>query len=439
MMSAEQNRLLTESGAETAGGALLRCYWQPVALADELQGERPLRPVKGLGQELVLFRDEHGRLGLLDRDCPHRNADLAFGRLEHGGLRCPFHGWLFDAEGRCLETPAEPEGSTLCQRIKQASYPVVERSGIIWGYLGQGAPPAFPAFDCFSAPDTHVFAFKGLIACNWVQALEVGIDPAHASFLHRFFEDADAAANYGRQFRATSADSDLPMTTVLREYPRPVIEVEPVEHGLRLTALRRISEARTHVRVTGLVFPQAFHIPLSGEMTITQWHVPVDDTHCYWYAIFTSFAAPVDKAEMRRQRLETYALPDYIPKFGRHNDYGFNAAEQRISTYTGMGQDINVHDQWAVESQGRIQDRRREHLATTDKAIIAFRRMMFAAMKAVEQGQRPPMALDEAAARQLHGPATMDGMGPSEGWQQYWPEVDRRRRANAPWSRLAAE
>ncbi len=439
MMSAEQNRLLTESGPETAGGALLRCYWQPVALADELQGERPLRPVKLLGQELVLFRDEAGRLGLLDRDCPHRNADLAFGRLEHGGLRCPFHGWLFDATGQCLETPAEPEGSTLCQRIRQASYPVVERSGVIWGYLGKGAPPAFPAFDCFEAPDTHVFAFKGLISCNWVQALEVGIDPAHASFLHRFFEDADAAANYGRQFRATSADSDLPMTTVLREYPRPVIEVEATQHGLRLTALRRINEAKTHVRVTGLVFPQAFHIPLSGEMTITQWHVPVDDTHCYWYAIFTSFAAPVDKAEMRRQRLETYSLPDYIPKFGAHNRYGFNPTEQRTSTYTGMGQDINVHDQWAVESQGAIQDRRREHLATTDKAIVAFRRMMFAAMKAVDAGERPPMALDDAAARRLHGPATMDGMGPTEGWQDYWPEVDRRRRANAPWSRLAAE
>ncbi len=439
MMSAEQNRLLTESGPGTAGGALLRCYWQPIALTDELAGERPLRPVKLLGQDLVLFRDEAGRLGLLDRDCPHRNADLAFGRLEHGGLRCPFHGWLFDAQGNCLETPAEPEGSMLCRGIKQASYPVVERSGIIWAYLGKGQPPAFPAFDCFTAPDTHVFAFKGLISCNWVQALEVGIDPAHASFLHRFFEDADAAANYGRQFRATSADSDLPMTTVLREYPRPVIEVEAADHGLRLTALRKINEQKTHVRVTGLVFPQAFHIPLSGEMTITQWHVPVDDVSCYWYAIFTSFAAPVDKAEMRRQRLETYSLPDYIPKFGKHNDYGFNAAEQRSGTYTGMGQDINVHDQWAVESQGAIQDRRREHLGTTDKAIIAYRRMMFAAMKAVEAGERPPLAVDEAAARQLHGPATMDGMGPTEGWQQYWPEVDRRRRAGAPWSRLAAE
>lgn len=439
MMSAEQNRRLTQSGPGTPGGALLRRYWQPVALVEELDGPRPVRAVKVLGQDLVLFRDEQGRLGLLDRDCPHRNADLAYGRLEDGGLRCPFHGWLFDVAGQCLETPAEPEESRLCDRVKQRSYPVVERSGILWGYLGEGAAPAFPAFDCFTAPGTHVFAFKGLIACNWVQALEVGIDPAHASFLHRFFEDEDATKGYGKQFRATSADSDLPMTTVLREFPRPRIEVENTPHGLRLIALRKINEAKTHVRVTNLVFPQAFHIPLSGEMTITQWHVPVDDENCYWYAVFTSFGAPVDKNEMRRQRLETYSLPDYIPKVGRHNDYGFDPEEQKRSTYTGMGQDINVHDQWAVESQGRIQDRTRETLASSDKAIAAFRRLLFRAMDAAAEGRAPLMAVDEAEAAQLHGPATMDGMGPTEGWEQYWPEVDRRRRSNAPWARLAAE
>ena len=439
MMSAEQNRRLTQTGPGTPGGELLRRYWQPVALAEELSGPRPVRPVRLLGQDLVLFRDEAGRLGLLDRDCPHRNADLAFGRLEDGGLRCPFHGWLFDTAGRCLDTPAEPEGSRLCDRIRQRAYHVAERGGIVWACLAEGEPPAFPALDCFAAPDSHVFAFKGLIECNWLQALEVGIDPAHASFLHRFFEDEDAAASYGKQFRAASADSDMPMTQVLREYPRPRIEVEPAPHGLRITALRRLSDSRTHVRVTNLVFPQAFAIPLSAEMTITQWHVPVDDTRCYWYAIFTSFAAPVDKGRMREQRLALYELPDYRPKVGRHNDYGFDPEEQARRTYTGMGEDINVHDQWAVESQGRIQDRTREHLASSDRAIAANRRLLFRAMEAVERGERPLMALDPAAAGGVTGPATMDGIGPTEGWEAYWPEVDRRRRQGAPWARLAAE
>ena len=139
----------------------------------------------------MLFRDEQGRYGLIDRHCPHRGADLAFGRLENGGLRCAFHGWLFDVAGKCLETPAEPKDSPLCKNVSQRAYPVVEKSGILWAYLGEGEPPAFPEIDCFVAPDSHTFAFKGQIDCNWLQALEVGIDPAHASFLHRFFEDED--------------------------------------------------------------------------------------------------------------------------------------------------------------------------------------------------------------------------------------------------------
>ena len=429
MMSAEQNELMTRIGPGTPAGALMRRHWQPVALAEELAGERPVKAVRLLGQDLVLFRDEGGRLGLIDRDCPHRGADLAFGRLEGGGLRCAFHGWLFDAAGRCLETPAEPEGSRLCERIRQRAYPVRQRGGVVWGYLGEGEPPAFPALDCLVAPDSHVFAFKGLIECNWLQALEVGIDPAHASFLHRFFEDEDAASGYGKQFRAASSDSDMPMTRVLREFPRPRIEVERAEHGLRLIALRRISDARTHVRVTNLVFPHAICIPLSREMTITQWHVPVDDVTTYWVALFTSFGATVDKAEMRRQRLELYTLPDYRPRKGRANDYGFDAAEQRARTYTGMGEDINVHDQWAVESQGRIQDRTREHLGQSDRGITAYRRLLLAAIEGASAG------IEAAAVR---GPATMDGIGPTDGWEQYWREVDRRRREGAPWAVAAA-
>ena len=119
MMSPEQNELITRIGPGTKCGALMRHYWHPVALADELPEERPAKAVRVLGQDFVLFRDERGRHGLLDRDCPHRGADLAYGRLEDGGLRCLFHGWLFDVDGKCLETPAEPEGSVLCQRVRQ--------------------------------------------------------------------------------------------------------------------------------------------------------------------------------------------------------------------------------------------------------------------------------------------------------------------------------
>src|SRR2546421_4448314 len=224
MISAEQNELMTRIGPGTPAGKLLRCYWQPVGLVDELQGPRPVKAVRVLGEELVLFKYEN-RYGLLERQCPHRGADLAYGRLEDGGLRCAFHGWLFDVNGQCLQTPAEPDNSNLCANIKQKSYPVVEKSGILFAYLGPGEPPAFPDFDCFVAPATHTFAFKGKIDCNWLQSLEVGIDPVHTSFLHRFFHDEDPKLGYGKLFRDKSIDSDMPMTRLMREHPRPQIEI----------------------------------------------------------------------------------------------------------------------------------------------------------------------------------------------------------------------
>src|SRR5215472_8048430 len=185
MISTEQNALMTRSGAEMPAGRLLRMYWQPAALVDELQGPRPVRAVRLLGEDFVLFRDPQGDYALIQRHCPHRSADLAYGRLEPRGLRCLFHGWLFDARGQCLEMPAEPVGSRLHRDVCARAYPVIERSGILFAYLGKDEPPAVPDLDCFVAPDSHTFAFKGLIESNWLQALEVGIDPAHASFLHR--------------------------------------------------------------------------------------------------------------------------------------------------------------------------------------------------------------------------------------------------------------
>jgi len=440
MISAEQNDLMTRVGPGAAAGRLLRRYWQPVALVDELSGPKPLKALRLMGQDFVLFRDESGRLGMLDRDCPHRGADLAFGRLENGGLRCAFHGWLFDVKGACLDTPAEPAGSKLCSRIKQSAYPVAERSGVIFAYIGEGEPPAFPEFDCFVAPDSHTFAFKGLFECNWLQALEVGIDPAHASYLHRFFEDEDTSQGYGKQFRGTSADSDMPITKVLREYDRPDISVAPADYGLRLTALRRLSETQTHVRVTNVVFPQAFVIPMSSEMTISQWHVPVDDTHCYWFAIFTSFTGPVNKQQMRDQRLKLYELPHYTSRKNKRNDYGFDLQEQLTQTYTGMGDDINVHDQWAVESQGPIQDRTREHLGTTDKGIIAYRRMLVKAIESTLAGEGAPMLPDASQAKALTGPPSIDGIGDASDPEGYWQGADLERRKKSDWAsaRLAA-
>jgi hypothetical protein len=435
MLSQEQNDFITRVGPDTAAGGLMRRYWQPAALVDELAGtNRPIKPIRLLGEDLVLFRGEGGRYGLVERRCPHRGTDLAYGRLENGGLRCAFHGWLFDVNGQCLETPAEPDGSNLCANIKQKAYPVIEKSGILFAYMGPGEPPEFPHFDCFIAPDSHTFAFKGMIDCNWLQSLEVGIDPAHTSFLHRFFHDEDPADQYGKLFRDTSADSDMPMTKIMRDFPRPVIEVESTDYGFRLITLRKISDRNTHVRVTNLMFPNAFIIPMSREMTITQWHVPIDDTKHYWYAIFTSFTTPVNKDHMREQRLKLYQLPDYIPNKNKHNDYGFDPHEQEHETFTGMGADINVHDQWACESMGVIQDRTTEHLGQSDKAINAYRRLLRQAIDDTRSGGKPLMVLDAKAAPALTGPAAIDGIGPTDDWQGYWQKTDRSKREAASWA-----
>ena len=436
MMSQEQNDLLTRVGRGTDAGSVLRLYWQPAALADELMTARPVVPVRLLGEDLVLFRDLEGKLGLIDRHCPHRGADMLYGRLEDGGLRCAFHGWNFDRSGQCIEQPGEPEGSQMHKNIRIRSYPVVEKNGIVFAYMGPGDPPPFPALDCFAAPDTHVFAFKGLWECNWLQAMEVGIDPAHASFLHRFLQDEDPADSYGKQFRDKAGETDIPMTRLLREYPRPDIKVEETDYGMRLISLRHMEDGRTHVRVTNQIFPEAICIPMSNEMTITQWHVPVDDETCYWYSMFTSFGRPVDKTLMREQRLKEHRLPDYAPKKNRTNNYGSNPDEQRDGTYTGMGLDINVHDQWAVESMGRIQDRTEEHLGRTDVGIMKYRRMLRAAIDNVKNGQIEalPMRGDAASTQAIRGPISIDAIAQTEGWEESWIRSDGARRDGCSWN-----
>jgi phthalate 4,5-dioxygenase oxygenase subunit len=447
-MRAEQNERFTRIGQGTPCGEMLRHYWHPGALLDEFDPQldprmaiRPVKAVRLLGQDLVLFKNAQGQFGLLDRDCPHRGADLAYGRNEGDGLRCPFHGWKFDVTGQCLETPAEPKGSVLCTRIKQRNYPVQERSGILFAWMGPegSTPPPLPAIDCFQAPGTHTFAFKGLWQCNWLQAFEVGIDPAHASFLHRFFNDASLEDTYGKQFRGASAGEidgeKWPMTRVMREFDQPDISSSEKPYGLQLTTLRPLNDKLTHVRITNALFPNTFVIPLSETMTITQMHVPVDDTHTYWYAVFTSFADPVNKEAMRNQRLEAVSLPNYIPKSGRHNDWGFNPEEQMKRTFLGMGEDdINVHDQWACESMGAIQNRTREHLGTSDKVIIANRRILAKAIDDVAAGALPPGFAKPEVATTRFGPDTVDGIAPAQDWQTWSQQTMQAKREGAPWA-----
>jgi hypothetical protein len=219
----------------------------------------------------------------------------------------------------------------------------------------------------------------------------------------------------------------MPISKLLREFDRPEIRVERTDYGMRLQTLRKISEAHTHIRVTNILFPQAFVIPMNAEMTITQFHVPLDDVGTYWFSIFTSFAGKVDKDTMRTQRLKTYPAPEYKPIYGRHNGWGFDAAEQQAKTFTGMGFDINIHDQFACESPGRIADRTQENLGTTDKGIVLYRRLLLDAIRRNEAGE---LTVNTDAS----GPPAIDGIGPSKAIDEYWKEADEKRRKQSAWA-----
>lgn len=403
MISQDLNDRITRIGPDTPAGAVLRRYWQPAALAEEL-AHGDLVPVNLLGERLALVRNDAGQLVLATR------------------IASPQEPPAFYPDAKDIKL--DPAGPV---------YPVENRNGLFFTYMGPGTPPEFPNFDCFRAPDSHVFAFKGLWECNWLQALEIGIDPAHASFLHRFLEDEDTSEGYGKQFRDKAADTDIPMTQLLREYPRPDIEVEETDFGLKITALRRLNNGHTHVRVTNQIFPEAICIPMSREMTITQWHVPIDDYTCYWYTMFTSFQKPVNKDLMREQRLKEHRLPDYAPLKNRTNDYHYDPAEQATMTYTGMGLDINVHDQWAVEGMGRIQDRTQEHLGRSDAAIIRYRRMLRAAIASVENGTDELPMRNGTVPSEIVGPLSNDAIANSADWKNASQQADMARRADCPW------
>ncbi len=492
-MNHEQNIRLTQVDPSTPGGLLQRRFWQPVALAEEFDpllaadmgsSEHPrlIKAVRALGQDFVLVKNHDGSWAMLDRDCPHRGANLAFARYESShyesdsasrsiyagdmpislknqattAIRCPFHGWAFqtsgDQAGQCIDTPAEPEHSTLCTQIKQRSYPVQEKAGVVWAWLAEitpdSEPAPMPALDCFAAPASHSFAFKGLWNANWLQCFEVGMDPAHPSFLHRFLQDADlqeTGSNAGgKQFRSAAAGDVAgerwPMTRVMRELHRPKLSAQAVGNdslqGIRITALRALSEATTHVRMTQAIFPHIFVIPLSETLTITQWHLPVDDGRTYWFSVFTSYADPINQSAMRAQRLPYTHLPDYTPKAGAHNAWGFSPEEQMSRTFLGMGEDdINVHDQWAVESMGEanggLQDRTREHLATSDKIIVLYRRWLQHAQEATAKGEALPAL--PAMQTLSEPPGTVDGFAPSDAWESWMQTQLATKRAKAPW------
>ncbi len=362
----ECDRELAEVGPGTACGEYLRRYWHPVFIAAEL-GERP-ELIRILGEELVLFRDLGGRIGLVHKKCPHRRASLEFGRCEARGIRCCYHGWLFDIDGAILEIPGEPEGSASAKKIKESerlgAYPVREYKGLIFAYCGPPeALPPFPVYDTFELPDMVMSPYLVRFNCNWIQVLDAIVDPVHTAFLH-CNQFSDGFGQLGE----------------IKFYERQ-------QTRFLGTATRRVGD-NVWVRVNELILPNftqsgaAFAVDgtaqrLFGRSAFTRWVVPVDDQHCMACA-WGNFGERADPPEWNTpegmQRIEQ----------GEPVERSYRQKQQ------------NPGDIEAVEGMGPVSDHQKEHLVSGDRGITLYRRRMRRLCRDLAVGKPPPQPTDLA-------------------------------------------
>jgi phenylpropionate dioxygenase-like ring-hydroxylating dioxygenase large terminal subunit len=383
MMTATENQLLTQTGPGTPAGETLRRYWQPVCLTEELPpGGAPLC-VAILGEKLALFRDDQGRPGLLGIHCSHRGTDLSYGRIENGGLRCLYHGWLYDIHGRCLEQPGEPGGGAYRDAIRHLSYPCMEAGGAVFAYMGPDRPPLFPNYDFLQAPPERLYVSKIFHECNYLQANEGNIDPVHLSFLHRFLEKRDET------YTGVRGAGESHYNLVARNIA-PTIDVELVDFGVRIYTVRKLEHGKKYLRVSYFILPNlsAFPGQTGGDGYSVNWHVPIDDRSHWKYTFVYSARSPLQKDAVGRERSELTS--DYRLVRNEGNRYLQDREAMKTRTYAGMGTGFQAHDAFATTSQGAIQDRSSEHLVSSDKAIVAARKLLEKTIREVQAGREPP-------------------------------------------------
>jgi phenylpropionate dioxygenase-like ring-hydroxylating dioxygenase large terminal subunit len=408
MLTRDENERLTRVGPGTAMGTLFRRYWIPALLSSEVPENdgKPVR-VRLLGEDLVAFRDSLGRVGLLEEACPHRRTSLAIALNDACGLRCLYHGYKFDVTGACVDTPTEPEASRFSSKIRATAYPVREAAGMVWAYLGPvDLQPPFPAFEWFDLPAENIGAFKVYGECNYAQMMEGAIDSAHAGVLHRRSAwDGPAALAF---------EADL----------RPRLEVEYTKYGMRYGALRvPQDDGMTHVRITAVALPcWTFIPPFPGgpkaERRLVNAFVPRDDESTWHFQYWFNREAPFDVEHRKREGgLELDAA--FKKASNRANDYRQDRARMKRDQFSGID-GILVQDHAVSETQGAIVDRTREHLGTSDIALIAWRRMMLRAAKELAEGVPPP-GVEALPFAQIHA-ATVDVAGDTS-WQSSDPLV----------------
>jgi phthalate 4,5-dioxygenase oxygenase subunit len=398
MATHEQNELLTRTGPGTEMGNLFRRYWIPVMMSAEVPAPDcdPVR-VKLLSEQLICFRDTSGKVGLIDGYCAHRRVSLWFGRNEHGGLRCPYHGWKFDVSGQCTDIPSDPEGK-LREQVKLVAYPCVERGGVVWTYMGpKELQPAFPEFEWTLVPDSHRHVDRRLGECNYLQALEGGVDSSHVSSLH------GGELMPGGVLSRKGAGASERGVTYLAD-TRPHFEVAPSSAGLQIGARRRATDGRSYWRITQWLFPWYTMIPPRAENPIHghAW-VPIDDENCFAWNFTYHPTRPLSDAELHEMESGEGIYAELIPgtfrtKANKDNDYLMDRAAQRTGRYYSGIKGIAMQDASLQESMGPIVDRTQERLTTTDVAIVMTRRRLLEAARKVASGDAAP-ALDAAAYR----------------------------------------
>jgi phthalate 4,5-dioxygenase oxygenase subunit len=386
MLSREDNETVTRVGPGTPMGRTMRMYWVPALLSSEI-GEPDCPPVRVrlLGEDLVAFRDTNGRIGLLDEFCPHRRVSLFFGRNEECGLRCIYHGWKFDTDGQCLEMMNEPEENDFSHKVRVASYPTCELGGIVWAYLGPAdQQPAPPKFAWTQAPETHRHVTKVIEECNWLQALEGGIDTSHAPILHRLISETSTRGGF------------KPSNPFVRG-KAPKLVVDLTDYGYQYAGVRPLGEDEIHVRTYHFILP--FHQIRPSKTPSGTWvdaghiWVPMDDgtTMVYNWNYSPGPAALTEEDRLERQLGNGPLHVDqatFRSVANRENNYLLDREVQRTESFSGID-GINAQDRALQESMGPIVDRSKEHLGPADKAIIQARKLLQEAVRAVAAGHSP--------------------------------------------------
>jgi len=394
MITAKQNDDLTRTGLGTLMGDLFRRYWLPALHASELPApDCPPVRVKLLSENLIAFRDTLGRLGLIDEFCAHRGVSLWFGRNEECGLRCPYHGWKYDVSGQCVDLPSEGDSGPMRQRIKLKSYPCIEAGGVIWTYMGPPElKPAPPAFEWVSVAPERRFVSKRLQECNYLQALEGGIDSSHVSFLH------SGALKSDPLFVGSKGN-------VYNERDRmPQFDVVEFEGGLLIGARRNAENNRYYWRITPWILPTHTIIPPRADHPLGAhvW-VPIDDQNNWAWSInyhpARALTADERAAMTSGQGIHNKYVPGtFVPLANKTNDYLMDRAAQKAGKHFSGVEGIAMQDASLQESMGPIQDRTRENLCPTDRGIVMTRRMLLQAAESNRNGGRVP-ALDPAEQR----------------------------------------